>query len=289
MPAHQRNVGYVFQDSNLFSHLNVRNNLLFGKRRSNSTSPKFDFHDIVERLRLGTLLKRQTSGLSGGEKQRVALGRALLSEPDWLLLDEPLASLDQNGRSELLQHLENIRDELDIPMLYVSHALDEVARLADSMALMQQGKLLAIDTACEIFTRLDLPLAHSDDALSIISARMASYDDHYGLATFQFPGGTLQVPSSGNNMGRVLRLKVHARDVSLSLTPQSGSSILNTLPVTVQDFSTATRHPSRITVRLDAQGNPLLAFVTRKSADILGLRKGLNLHAQLKSSALLIS
>jgi len=285
MPVHQRGLGYVFQESSLFAHLNVRRNLEYGLRRTGARISPASFAATVELLGLADLLERDVTNLSGGERQRVAIGRALLTAPGVLLMDEPLASLDRHHKHELLPYLEQLRTELQIPILYVSHAADEIARLADYLILMDNGHSIASGDAPELLTRLDLPAAHAADAAAVITATVSGYDHDYGLSELLCGQSRLFVPSNPLPKGRELRLRVLPRDVSLTLQPQQDTSILNILPARV--VATTDDPGARRLVRLDADGQPLLAQITRKSADALGLQPGKQVYAQIKTVALL--
>ena len=225
-------------------------------------------------------------GLSGGECQRVAIARALLTCPNLLLMDEPLVGLDQKSKNEILPSLDRLRKELDIPVFYVSHVLDEVARLCDHMVLMERGSVLANGPIKEILTRVDLPVAHGDEAEAVIDAEVAGFDEAYGLTYLRFAGGQITVTRGGLSVGQSVRLRVLARDVSLTLERQSSTSILNIFPATVEHLSEDSA--ARVMVCLDAGGVSVLSRVTRKSVDKLGLKPGREIYAQVKSVALLI-
>jgi molybdate transport system ATP-binding protein len=288
VPPHKRALGYVFQEASLFAHLSVRANLEFGLKRIPRTLRRVDMAQATELLGIGHLLDRHPQHLSGGERQRIGIARALLTSPQLLLMDEPLAALDSQRKSEILPYLERLHDELDIPVLYVSHAQDEVARLADHIVLLSDGKALASGPIGETLARLDLPLARGDDAGVVINGTVSAYDEHYQLLTLQLPDSPLQVRVAHAPLavGKPLRIKVQARDVSLSLYGQEPSSILNRLPVTVTQ-ETPADNSAHVLVRLDAGGTPLLARITRFSRDQLQLQPGLRLWAQIKAVAVL--
>lgn len=288
VPPHKRALGYVFQEASLFPHLSVRANLEFGLKRIPRTLRRVDMAHATELLGIGHLLERHPQHLSGGERQRIGIARALLTSPQLLLMDEPLAALDSKRKSEILPYLERLHDELDIPLLYVSHAQDEVARLADHIVLLSDGKALASGPIGETLARLDLPLALGDDAGVVINGSVSAYDDHYQLLTLQLPDSALsiRVAHAPLALGKQLRIKVQARDVSLSLQAQEASSILNRLPVTVAEEISADNN-AHVLVRLDAGGTPLLARITRFSRDQLQLHPGQALWAQIKAVAVL--
>ncbi|MBC3301873.1 molybdenum ABC transporter ATP-binding protein [Pseudomonas sp. SWRI18] len=288
VPPHKRALGYVFQEASLFAHLSVRANLEFGLKRIPRQQRRVDMAQATQLLGIGHLLDRHPHHLSGGERQRIGIARALLTSPSLLLMDEPLAALDSTRKGEILPYLERLHDELDIPVLYVSHARDEVARLADHLVLLSDGKALASGPIGETLARLDLPLALGDDAGVVITGTVSAYDEHYQLLTLQLPASTLhmRVAHAPLAMGKALRIKVQARDVSLSLQAEEHSSILNRLPVTVTQ-EIAADNSAHVLVRLDADGTPLLARITRFSRDQLQLHPGQVLWAQIKAVAVL--
>ena len=283
LQPHQRRAGYVFQDGALFPHLDVRGNLAFGMKRSVGKSGNLG--EVSSLLGLTSLLDRDVSGLSGGERQRVALGRALLAGPELLLLDEPLAALDRENRRAIYPYFERIAAETALPFLYVTHAQDEAARLADHLVLMEDGRALHSGPLPELLTSPAPGLAHGEDAGCVVFARVVGVDDEYHLARLEFPGGTLLVADPGLPDGRKIRVRIHARDVSLALEPAAGSSILNILPARVLEL--VPDGPSRTLVRLEVGRTIMLAAVTQRSAAALELKAGLELFAQVKSVALL--
>ncbi|MNJ07545.1 Sulfate/thiosulfate import ATP-binding protein CysA [compost metagenome] len=288
LAPHLRPIGYVFQEASLFPHLSVQGNLTFGWRRIDAKDRKVSLDQACALLGIEHLLERKPATLSGGEAQRVGIARALLSSPQLLLMDEPLAALDGPRKREILPYLERLHDELEIPLIYVSHAQDEVARLADHLVLLEHGKVQASGPIAATLARLDLPLARGDDAGVIIDGQVNSYDPGYQLLGLQLPGSALQLRLTHDPMalGTSLRLKIQARDVSLSLAHESQSSILNRLPVQVTGHQPAD-NSAHVLVSLEADGNVLLARITRYSADQLGLHAGQQLVAQIKSVALL--
>ncbi|QJI11900.1 molybdenum ABC transporter ATP-binding protein [Pseudomonas sp. ADAK22] len=288
VPPHKRALGYVFQEASLFPHLSVRANLEFGFKRIARHQRRVDMAHATELLGIAHLLDRHPQHLSGGERQRIGIARALLTSPQLLLMDEPLAALDSKRKSEILPYLERLHDELDIPVLYVSHAQDEVARLADHIVLLSDGQVLASGPIGETLARLDLPMALGDDAGVVINGCVSAYDAHYQLLTLQLPDSALsmRVAHAPLALGKQLRIKVQARDVSLSLQAQEPSSILNRLPVTVTGEISADNN-AHVLVRLDAGGTPLLARITRFSRDQLQLHPGQALWAQIKAVAVL--
>ena len=286
LPTHQRPLGYVFQEASLFAHLSVQANLEFGLKRIPAAERKVGWDAAMDLLGIGHLLARGTDTLSGGERQRVAIARALLTSPRLLLMDEPLAALDAKRKQEILPYLERLHDELAIPILYVSHSPDEVARLADHLVLLDQGRVTASGPTAEFLARLDLPLALDEDAAVLVETQVVGHDDAYHLTRLAFPGGSVTVNRKALAVGARARIKIQARDVSIALTGDNRSSIVNRLPARIRSFGDAA-HPAQCLVSLDACGTPLLARITRLSRDQLGLREGMSVVAQIKSVALL--
>ena len=288
VPPHKRALGYVFQEASLFPHLSVRANLEFGLRRIPRQQRRVDMAHATELLGIGHLLGRDPQNLSGGERQRIGIARALLTSPKLLLMDEPLAALDTQRKNEILPYLQRLHDELDTPVLYVSHSQDEVARLADHLVLLSNGKALASGAIGETLARLDLPLALGDDAGVVIEGHVSAYDADYQLLTLQLPNTDLSIRVAHSPMaeGQALRCKVQARDISLSLQGVEQSSILNRLPVTVISEIGAD-NAAHVLIRLNAAGTPLLARITRYSRDHLGVHPGQQLWAQIKAVAVL--
>ncbi len=284
-PVHTRSLGYVFQSANLFNHLSVQGNLDYGLRRIPLAERKVSLSQATELLGIEKLLHRQPATLSGGERQRVAIARALATSPQLLLMDEPLAALDVQRKAEVLPYLESLHTELDIPVLYVSHAPDEVARLADHLVLLDAGRVLASGPTRELMTRLDLPLAHGDAAASIIDAVVMRVEPEYHLSHAEFAGGQISLLNPSLQVGQRVRVRVQARDVSLTLTRQLGTSVLNIFAATVAVISPDS--PGQVMVALDAGGNTLLARITQKSLETLGLQPGSPVFAQVKGVAVL--
>ena len=285
MPVYQRPLGYVFQEASLFSHLTVQRNLDYGRRRVPADAHRVSLAQIIALLGIDDLLQRQSDTLSGGERQRVAIARALATSPQLLLMDEPLASLDGQRKADILPYLERLVAELDIPVLYVSHAPDEVARLADHLVLLDAGRVLASGPTRELMTRLDLPLAHGDSAAAIIDARVTRVEAAYHLSHAEFSGGSISLLNPSLKVGQRVRVRIQARDVSITLERQQGTSVQNIFAVTVTSLSPDS--PGQLMLGLDANGSTLLARITRKSADALGLVPGSQVFAQIKGVAVL--
>ncbi|HYP67065.1 MAG TPA: molybdenum ABC transporter ATP-binding protein [Thiobacillaceae bacterium] len=286
LPTWQRPVGYVFQESSLFPHLSVRRNLEYGLKRLKLADRRVSLDYAVELLGIGPLLERLPGRLSGGERQRVAIARALAVSPRLLLMDEPLAALDLERKQEILPYLQRLHDELEIPLLYVSHAPDEVARLADNLVAIEAGRVLASGPIGEILSRLDLPIRLGEDTGVVLDAVVAERDATWHLARADFAGGQFWVRDAGFPVGHPVRLRVLARDVSLALEQQTGTSILNTLPADVVEIADDT-HPAQVLVKLELGASPLVARVTKRSAAALGLRPGHAVWAQIKAVAVI--
>ncbi len=285
LPAHKRPIGYVFQEASLFPHLSVLDNLEYGRRRVPKEELKVGFDSAVEILGIGPLLKRATNRLSGGERQRVAIARALLTSPRLLLMDEPLSALDHAAKQAILPYLESLHDQFAIPSIYVSHDPNEVARLADQMVLLENGSVVAQGAAADLLTRLDLPLANYDDAVSMLEGYVSAHDNTFHLTWIGMHGGRVAVPREDLPVGKHARVEIQARDVSLSLRAHSDTSIINILPVKVID--TQEINPSQMMVRVALEdGQTLLARITRRSAVAMGLHEGMGVYAQVKSVAL---
>ena len=285
VPPHQRALGVVFQEASLFAHLSVRRNLEFGQRRAPAEQQHFSLPEVTELLGIAPLLERSPEGLSGGERQRAAIARALLAGPRILLMDEPLAALDLKRKREILPYLERLHRELSIPVIYVSHAPDEVARLADHLVLLDAGRAIASGALNSVLSRIDLPAAFADDAGVVLDTVIDGHEtDH--LSRLRFAGGQIWVSQRPEPVGTPLRCRIHARNVSLALIPQHQTSILNCVAATVIDLAPTTT-PGQLLVRLDCAGEPLLARITERSARRLEIRAGLALRAQIKSVALL--
>lgn len=284
LPAYRRRVGYVFQDAALFAHLDVRGNLDYGLRRTPPPRRRIALDQVIDWLGLAPLLARRVAQLSGGEAQRVAMGRALLTSPDLLLLDEPLAALDQDARQAILPYLERLHRELAVPAIYVSHAQDEITRLADHLVLLESGKLRASGPLAELLTRPDLPLSRADAAAAILDGRVAAIEEAFGLTWVDTAAGRVALAVGGLAPGTVLRLRIAARDVGLALRAPPDTSILNSLPARVTAI--VDHGPAQVMVHLLAGGAPLLARITRKSRDQLGIATGTAVHALIKSVAL---
>ena len=284
VPAEQRRCGVVFQDAKLLPHLSVEANLRYGARRAPKGATGPEFAEVVGLLGIASLLRRRPRALSGGERQRVALGRALLSRPRLLLMDEPLAALDGPRKAEILPFLERMRDISGLPILYVTHALDEVDRLADTLVLMEAGRALAAGPLAALTARTDLPtLSGRRDAGAVLSCVVEAHDAARGLTWLGFAGGGLQVPLRPEPVGARLRLRLRARDVSVATESPRGISSHNILPGTIAAIAPAGPHEAFVTLQVGP--TPLLARLTRDAVAVLGLAPGLPVFAMVKSTA----
>jgi molybdate transport system ATP-binding protein len=291
VPTHQRPLAYVIQEAALFPHLSVQGNLDYGLRRTPAAQRRIAIDQAVDLLGIAPLLGRRSTALSGGERQRVAIARALVTSPQLLLMDEPLAALDAARKAEILPYLEGLNAALAIPILYVSHAIDEVARLADHLVLLDQGRVVAQGPLAEVLARIDLPQSLGEDAGVVLDGVVGERDLPWHLARLDVdgPGCSLWARDAGLPVGRRVRLRVLARDVSLTRAPQAGTSIGNQLPGTVEAIADDS-HPglALVRVRIGNSGTvPLVARLTRRSAHTLGLVPGMAVWAQVKTVALM--
>jgi molybdate transport system ATP-binding protein len=282
LPPERRRVGYVFQDALLFPHMSVRANLAYGEALTPPGERFVDTERVIALLGIRALLERRPAGLSGGERQRVAIGRALFASPRILLLDEPLASLDAARKSEILAYVELLRDELGLPMVYVSHAVEEVTRLADHVVVLADGRQVAAGPAIEVLQRADIgPELGRAEAGAIVDARVARHDETYGLATLSFEGGELVVPNVDALPGEEVRVRIRARDVSLALDRPRGLSVQNILAATVESVSG--EFGAIVDVHLRVGATPLVARITRKAAAELAIAPRMQVHALVKA------
>jgi molybdate transport system ATP-binding protein len=284
VPPRRRRIGYVFQEGRLFPHLSVRQNLLYGRWFASKPHRAGEVEQIVELLGIGALLRRRPANLSGGEKQRVAIGRALLARPRLLVMDEPLASLDEARKSEILPYIERLRDEAGVPIVYVSHQVAEVARLATTMVVLTEGRVAAVGPTAAIMGRIDLfPLTGRAEAGAILATRVAGHDPAFGLTILRAAAGDLRVPHLDLAVGAALRIRIRARDVMIALQPPEGLSALNVLPGTVAEIGRA--DGPIVEMRLDCAGEALIARLTRRSVETLRLAPGRPVYAVIKSIA----
>jgi len=291
LKVENRRIGYVFQESRLFPHMSVRSNLIYGRKRAPPGSREIDFDQVVNVLGIGQLLDQKPQTLSGGEQQRVALGRALLANPDILLMDEPLASLDVTRKSEILLFIEMVRDSFDVPIIYVSHAIDEIIRLADTLVLVDNGEIAAAGPVEELTSRLHLRrLTGRYDAGSVIPAKVESHEEEYGLTNLSFTGGILWVPRVKATKGTSVRVRIRARDVSLALQKPVGISQINILQGKISEIGSPRNDhndspPHDIDICVDI-GVPLWVRITRWSLDQMDLSEGKEVYALIKSTSI---
>jgi molybdate transport system ATP-binding protein len=290
LPTHKRPLGYVFQEASLFAHLSVRRNLMFGAPRGEGGEGKgkIAFDEVVELLGVTGLLDRAPAKLSGGERQRVAIGRALLSQPKLLLMDEPLSALDRATKDEILPFLERLRDRLSLPIVYITHSIAEVERLADQIVLMEKGRVIGAGPHEELQSNPALPLAVARDAAVTLDGVIEAYDGRYGLLTLSVRGGSLIAPAPKAAIGERRRVRVIAGDVSLAREKPGLSSILNVLPARIVSAKPVDTEEiiAVLTLGEDGTGARLLSRLTRKSWEALGLAEGMRVHAQVKAVAL---
>lgn len=292
LPTHQRPLAYVFQEASLFSHLNVQGNLDFARKRASTGVSNSDYQAIVEIMGIGHLLKQASHSLSGGERQRVAIARALLNKPKLLLMDEPLAALDYARKQELMPFLEQLHKQSALPIIYVSHAIDEVTRLADHVVVLAQGKVIDQGEPAPVLTRLKLPHAQPSSAEAqaavppgvVLDTQLLAHDPQWHLSRVGFAGGSLWLPSQTEQVGDKLRIRVLARDVSIALSQPQQSSIANSLPATVLEV-VPQANPALALVRLGIGDIEVLAQLTRRSVAELALSPNKQVWAQLKSAA----
>ncbi|MBV7410929.1 molybdenum ABC transporter ATP-binding protein [Maritimibacter sp. DP1N21-5] len=280
LPPHTRRLGYVFQDARLFPHLTVRQNLDYGRWFRPKATRQADPARIIDMLGIGPLLSRRPATLSGGEKQRVAIGRALLSDPAMILADEPLAALDADRKAEILPYFERLRDELQIPVLYVSHSAAEVARLATTVVVLEEGRVVRIGPAADVLSDPQVTPLGVSEAGAVLDATVTRHHDD-GLTELAAGPLSLLLPHIPRDPGTSLRVRIEAQDVMLALTKPEGISALNTFPAKVRAIRQGSG-PGAL-VQLDAGGNLLLARITRRSAEALALRPGQDLFAVLKA------
>lgn len=283
VPVHRRRIGYVFQEGRLFPHLSVRGNLLYGQRFTARRDRWATLGEIIDLLGIADLLDRRPARLSGGEKQRVAIGRALLSSPRLLLMDEPLAALDQERKGEIMPYIERLRDRMRMPIVYVSHAVDEVARLADTVVLLEAGKVVAVGGVNDVLGSRVSMIDDGAQAGIVLAATVRSHDRPNGVTHLDHPAGELSIPLVDLAVGAEVRLRIRARDVALSVGDPGRISIRNRLAGTVAEITESTA--AGLAVRLDIAGDPLIASLTRDAVRDLDLKVGDRVTALIKSAA----
>jgi molybdate transport system ATP-binding protein len=285
VPIQHRRVGYVFQEGRLLPHLSVRQNLLYGRFFTDQAERYADFDRIVGLLDLPHLLSRRPHGLSGGEKQRVAIGRALLASPRILLMDEPLASLDTPRKAEILYYVERLRDEVRVPIVYVSHAIDEVVRLADTVVLISDGRVAGSGSVAEMAGSMELrPYLGRFEGGAVIETRVAAHDLGWGLTRLDFAGGSIYAPDVDALVGEPIRVRIRARDVSLATERPQNLSMQNIVAATVR--AVGEESGASVDVQVDAAGTPIIARITRKAVAELQLEPGKRVFALIKAVAI---
>ncbi len=285
VPRHRRRVGVVFQDSLLFPHLSVRRNLLYGRAFTPWADRRIALDPVVETLGIGALLDRRPATLSGGERQRVAIGRALLASPHLLLMDEPLASLDMDRRMEILPLIEHLRDAFGIPIVYVSHTVEEVARLAATVVVLDKGAVVAVGSPADVLRPARGLEGNRFAIASVITGRLGPVDRDYGLTPVEHPAGTLWLTGEVGPPGREVRVVVRGTDVALALTPPRNVTIRTALSGIVTHVARDAGPLALAEIALDGRGT-LTAVVTRKALDELGLDSGDRVHALIKTVAM---
>lgn len=285
LPTHKRPIGYVFQEASLFPHLTAQKNLAYAVKRADlSVSPEF-YQRIIEVMGINDILDRYPSQLSGGERQRIAIARALLIQPRLLLMDEPLAALDHERKQEILPYLERLHTNFDIPILYVSHSMDEVARLADHILVLDQGKIIAEGELTQVFSRIDLPQRLEQESGVILHGKVVEKDEQWQLMRIAFAQGEIWLPDSGEVLEQAVRIRILAKDVSLALNNHDDMSIVNRIEVKVAEIKSDIDNPMAL-VRLTMGEDYLVAKLTKKSTHHLQLKIGMTIWAQIKSVAI---
>ncbi|MET2826131.1 molybdenum ABC transporter ATP-binding protein [Mesorhizobium shangrilense] len=282
VPKHKRRIGMVFQDARLFPHMSVASNLRYGRWFTPAAQRYADMSAVVELLGIGALLERRPAKLSGGEKQRVAIGRALLASPKLLLMDEPLASLDEARKAEILPYIERLRDEMKIPIVYVSHSVAEVARLSSDVVVLARGKVAAYGPTGAIMQRLDLlPAEERAEGGAVLDTRVISHDEAFGMTVLGSPAGEIRVPRLAIAVGAPVRIRIRARDVMIATERPAGLSALNILSGTVMAIKPG--EGPAVEVGIDCNGAIVIARITEQSRHALGLQLGRQVFAVIKT------
>ena len=285
LPPHKRAVGYVFQEAGLFSHLTVKGNLEFGKKRRNTTPNEKQTNEIIDLLGVRPLMDRRTQNLSGGEKQRVSIARALLAIPEMLLMDEPLSALDRTSKSEIIPFLDSLQKNLNIPILYVSHDLSEVEQFADHIIMMEQGRITKSGALLDVLSAVNSPLAEGEDASVLLEGKVTAYDPNYDLSTVAAGSCHLHLPGEIGTAGSIKRLRISASDVGLAVNPTgAGFSYLNMIDGKI--IEAQPQGKGKVNVILSIGEMRLISSITRRSYEALKLDTGQNVTAMIKSIAL---
>jgi molybdate transport system ATP-binding protein len=289
LPPHARRVGYVFQEPSLFAHLSVRENLLYGHRRAVRRGAEvIRVDDVIALLGIAPLLERAPLRLSGGERQRVAIGRALLSQPRLLLMDEPLSALDRMSKDDILPYLDAVQRALTLPVLYVTHDMEEVERLADHIVLIERGRVIVSGPLGDVLADPRTPFARGPSAATVLDARLEAFDPTDAMTTLAVDGGRLLVPGAFGAPGTRHRLRIAAHDVSLAVDPPSRTTILNVLHARIESIESLDAARVNVVLALgDAPGGArVLARITRRSRRALALAPGQRVHAQVKAASI---
>ncbi|MCW9001020.1 MAG: molybdenum ABC transporter ATP-binding protein, partial [Kangiellaceae bacterium] len=286
LATHKSPIGYVFQEASLFPHLNAEQNIQFAIKRSIRKCTSEQYEKVISVMGIENILASYPQQLSWGERQRVAIARALLIQPELLLMDEPLASLDQKRKQEILPYLENLHAISDVPILYVSHSMDEVARLADHVVALEHGKVVAQGSLSDVFSRIDIALTDHESAGVILQCKVEEKDDRWHLMRVAFEGGELWVRDSGDKIGQHIRIRILARDVSIAMSCQTDSSILNRLAVVVDEII-PDQDESMSMLKLRSGNDYIVARITNRSHNQLALKEGGKVWAQVKSVAVI--
>ncbi|WP_412973176.1 molybdenum ABC transporter ATP-binding protein [Glaciecola sp. MF2-115] len=286
VPTYDREIGFVFQDARLFEHLNVHQNLQFAVKRSHEKVKRAFYEEVVKALDIHHLLRHKPEQLSGGEKQRVAIARALLIKPKMLLMDEPLASLDDARKQEVLPYLAALQNMFHLPILYVSHSTDEVCKLADHVIVLHQGKVIIQGEINEVFSSAELPSIYKRETSTIVDAKIIEKNERWHLLRAEFGGNTIYLQDNKQTVGKTVRLRILANDVSLSLKDEKESTILNRLEGRIAGIEVDKNGASAL-ITLEVNRTEIVAQVTRKSVDDLFLMVGMTIWAQIKSVAIL--
>lgn len=287
LPTHRRPIGYVFQEANLFPHITAGENLNFATKRADKTQTVISYEDVIRLMEIEPLLSQYPAQLSGGERQRIAIARALLIQPKLLLMDEPLAALDEALKQDILPYLEQLCHSANIPIIYVSHSLDEVIRLADHMIVLEKGNVVEEGQTQTLLGKLSTSFSRHQDASVVVSGIVIKQEEEWGLSWLKISDQTIAFQQGKEKLGDTLRLRIKSKDVSLSLSEQEDSSILNRLHVTIDDMEKDPKDPGMMMIRLLADNTPILAKITTLSAHKLTLSKGQKVIAQIKSVALI--
>ena len=283
-PVHLRSLGYVFQEASLFPHLNGFQNLMYAANRSATKNDKPFFDKVIDVLGIKEVISHMPAQMSGGQRQRVAIARALLTKPKILLMDEPLASLDNARKNEVMTYLETVRRDFDIPIVYVSHSLNEISRLADYLLILEKGQLVAAGDLLEVFSRLELPIQFEEDCGVVLSGQVMEIDQKFHLANIKLDACTLWTKDNGEPVGQSVRIRILAKDVSITLDEHKDTSILNRIAAVIEEISDD-KDPSMCLIKLSVGKAAIIARITRKSCSQLALVVGMRVCAQVKSVA----